>query len=62
MVRQRAGQLISRAALANATEGRFVYDLGDGQWNIPSLRILLEECCPQRRYEKLISELEKAQD
>ena len=26
-----------------------------------ALRVLLEECCPQRRYEKLISELEKAQ-
>jgi len=24
------------------TEGRFVYDLGNGQWNIPALRILLE--------------------
>jgi Lon protease-like protein len=27
-----------------------------------ALRILLEECCPQRRYELLISELEKAKD
>lgn len=26
------------------------------------LRALLEECCPQRRYERLIAELEKAQD
>ena len=25
------------------TEGRFLYDLGDGQWNIPRLRSLLEE-------------------
>ncbi|WP_395750038.1 LON peptidase substrate-binding domain-containing protein [Prosthecobacter sp.] len=25
-----------------------------------ALRMLLEECCPKRRYEKLISELEKA--
>jgi len=24
------------------TEGRFVYDLGDGQWDIPSLRTLLD--------------------
>src|SRR6202521_1879993 len=24
------------------TEGRFLYDLGDGQWNIPRLRTLLE--------------------
>ena len=29
------------------TEGRFVYDLGDGQWNIPALKILLEEIIPQ---------------
>ncbi|HRH98228.1 MAG TPA: LON peptidase substrate-binding domain-containing protein [Prosthecobacter sp.] len=27
-----------------------------------ALRALLEECCPQRRYERLISELEKAQE
>ncbi len=26
----------------DATQGRFVYDLGDGQWNIPALRELLE--------------------
>ncbi len=25
------------------TEGRFVYDLGSGQWSIPRLRSLLEE-------------------
>ena len=25
------------------TEGRFIYDLGNGQWNIPRLRTLLEE-------------------
>ncbi len=31
----------------DATEGRFVYDLGDGQWNIPRLRELLEEVLPQ---------------
>lgn len=28
------------------TEGRFVYDLGNGQWNIPRLRMLLEEVLP----------------
>ena len=27
-----------------------------------ALRTLLEECCPQRRYERLISELEQAQE
>ena len=28
------------------TEGRAVYDLGDGQWDIPRLRTLLEEIVP----------------
>ena len=28
------------------TENRFIYDLGDGQWNIPQLRTLL----PRRRF------------
>ena len=28
------------------TEGRFVYDLGDRQWNIPALKTLLEEIIP----------------
>ena len=29
------------------TEGAFIYELGDGQWNIPALRILLEEIIPK---------------
>ncbi len=29
------------------TEGRSIYDLGNGQWNIPALRTLLEEILPQ---------------
>jgi len=29
------------------TEGRPVYELGDGQWNIPSLRKLLEDIIPR---------------
>jgi two-component system, chemotaxis family, CheB/CheR fusion protein len=29
------------------TEGRRIYDLGDRQWNIPSLRKLLEEIIPE---------------
>jgi PAS domain-containing protein len=29
------------------TENRFVYELGNGQWNIPRLRELLEEVLPQ---------------
>jgi PAS domain S-box-containing protein len=32
------------------TEGRFIYDLGNGQWNIPRLRALLEEVLPQNGY------------
>ena len=31
------------------TEGRLLYDLGNGQWDIPRLRTLLEEILPQRR-------------
>lgn len=30
------------------TEGRLLYDLGNGQWNIPRLRSLLEDILPQR--------------
>jgi PAS domain S-box-containing protein len=29
------------------TEGRFLYSLGDGQWNIPALKTLLEEILPR---------------
>jgi two-component system, chemotaxis family, CheB/CheR fusion protein len=30
------------------TQGRFFYELGDGQWNIPRLRTLLEEVLPEK--------------
>src|SRR5205823_2141396 len=30
------------------TENRFLYELGNGQWNIPALRTLLEEILPQK--------------
>jgi PAS domain-containing protein len=30
------------------TEGRFIFDLGNGQWNIPRLRALLEEVLPEK--------------
>src|SRR5512135_1989583 len=30
-----------------ATEGRLVYELGDGQWDIPQLRTLLEDIIPK---------------
>ena len=29
------------------TEGRLFYDLGNGQWNIPKLRVLLEDILPR---------------
>ena len=29
------------------TDGRFIYDLGNGEWNIPELRHFLEEILPQ---------------
>ena len=32
---------------ADETQGRFVYDLGNRQWDIPKLRTLLEEVLPQ---------------
>jgi two-component system CheB/CheR fusion protein len=31
------------------TEGRLIYELGNGQWNIPALRKLLEEILPQTK-------------
>lgn len=30
------------------TQGRLLYDLGDGQWDIPALRVLLETIIPER--------------
>jgi two-component system, chemotaxis family, CheB/CheR fusion protein len=30
------------------TEGRLIYDLGNGQWNIPALRELLEDLLPMK--------------
>ncbi|MDQ3258247.1 MAG: PAS domain S-box protein, partial [Acidobacteriota bacterium] len=30
------------------TENRFIYDVGNGQWNIPELRTLLEDILPAR--------------
>jgi two-component system CheB/CheR fusion protein len=32
----------------NDTENRLLYDLGNSQWNIPKLRILLEEILPEK--------------
>jgi two-component sensor histidine kinase len=32
-----------------ATEGRLIYDLGNGQWNIAALRVLLEDLLPRDR-------------
>ena len=37
------------AVTPRKTEGQKVFDLGDGQWNIPKLRALLEDIIPKRR-------------
>ena len=37
------------AVTPRKTEGRLVFDLGEGQWNIPGLRALLEDIIPKRR-------------
>lgn len=34
------------------TEGKIVYELGDGQWNIPALRKLLEDILPKNTFFK----------
>ena len=31
------------------TQGRFIYDLGNRQWNIPELRLLLEKILPRKK-------------
>jgi len=31
------------------TEGQMIYELGNGQWNIPELRKLLEDILPQKK-------------
>jgi two-component system CheB/CheR fusion protein len=33
---------------AEETENRLIYEIGDGQWNIPQLRSLLEDTIPQQ--------------
>ncbi len=32
------------------TEGKLVYELGEGQWNIPKLKILLEDILPKNTF------------
>ena len=32
------------------TQGRLIYDLGDQQWNIPKLRMLLEDILPRNSF------------
>ena len=36
------------ATTADGTIGRRLYDLGNGQWDIPALRLLLEEILPRQ--------------
>ena len=33
---------------ADDTQGKLLYDLGDGQWDIPKLRLLLGKIVPER--------------
>jgi len=37
------------AVTPRKTEGRLLFELGDGQWNIPALRTLPEDIIPKRR-------------
>jgi chemotaxis protein methyltransferase CheR len=37
------------AVTPGKTEGQLVFELGDGQWDIPGLRALLEDIIPKRR-------------
>lgn len=37
---------------AKQTEGHLIYELGNGQWNIPALRKLFEEVLPQKKFFK----------
>jgi chemotaxis protein methyltransferase CheR len=37
------------AAEPRNTEGRMLFELGDGQWNIPALRTVLEDIIPKHR-------------
>ena len=37
---------------ARDTEGKIVYELGNGQWNIPALRKLLEDILPKNTFFK----------
>jgi two-component sensor histidine kinase len=37
------------AVMPRTTEGQLLFELGDGQWNIPGLRKVLEDIIPKRR-------------
>lgn len=37
-------------AVQEETEGKLVYKLGNGQWNIPKLKILLEDILPKNTF------------
>lgn len=39
-------------AMAPDTEGKVVYELGNGQWDIPALRTLLESILPEQTFFK----------
>jgi hypothetical protein len=35
---------------ADQTQGRLIYEVGNRQWDIPKLRILLEEILPRNNF------------
>jgi len=44
----RAAHSIGRFKVApSITQGQLIYELGDGQWDIPELRLLLERIVPE---------------
>src|SRR5215213_4534277 len=47
VIRANRAFYVTFAVDQDATEQQRIYDLGNGQWNIPELRVLLEEIIPQ---------------
>ena len=42
----------------SATQGQLLYELGDGQWDIPALRLLLERILPEHGHGVMMDEYE----
>jgi two-component system CheB/CheR fusion protein len=49
LVRSQQAIIYAHDVMAAETADRFIYDLGNGQWNIRRLRELLEKILPQSR-------------